>query len=78
MTVQHCSMWDPVPQAGLEPRSPALGARGLSHWATRDIPASFYWILKIILTWKLEEKSLVFDVYIYLYLIFVGSQLWTF
>lgn len=42
MTVQHCSMWDPVPQAGLEPRSPALGARGLSHWATRDIPASFY------------------------------------
>ena len=27
---------------------------------------------------ELEEKSLVFDVYIYLYLIFVGSQLWTF
>ena len=30
-------MWDLVPWPGIEPRPPALGARSLSHWITRDI-----------------------------------------
>ena len=31
-------VWDLVPRPGIEPRPPALGARGLSHWATREVP----------------------------------------
>ena len=27
-------MWDLVPQSGIEPRSPILGAQSLSHWTT--------------------------------------------
>ena len=30
-------MWDLVPQPGIEPRSPALGAWSLSHWTTREV-----------------------------------------
>ena len=38
-------MCDPVPQAGIEPRAPALGACSPSHWITRDVSRSslFYW-----------------------------------
>ena len=32
------SMWDLVPQPGIEPRPSALGTRSLSHWTTRDVP----------------------------------------
>ena len=31
-------MWDRVPQLRIEPRTPALGARSLSHWTTREVP----------------------------------------
>ena len=34
-----CAMRDLVPQAGMEPGPPALGARSLSHWTTREVPA---------------------------------------
>ena len=33
-----CGMWDLVPWPGIEPRPPALGARSLSHWTTREVP----------------------------------------
>ena len=32
-------MWDLVPSPGMEPRPPALGARSLSNWTTKEIPA---------------------------------------
>ena len=31
-------MWDLVPQLGIEPGPPALGAWSLSHWTTREGP----------------------------------------
>ena len=31
-------MWDLVPQLGIEPRPPALGAWSLSHWPTSEVP----------------------------------------
>ena len=31
-------MWDLVPWPGMEPRPPALGAWGLSHWTTKEVP----------------------------------------
>ena len=34
-----CSMWDLVPRPGIKPGPPALGARSLSHWTTREVPA---------------------------------------
>ena len=33
-----CYMWNLVPQAGIEPRPPALEAQSLSHWTTREVP----------------------------------------
>ena len=33
-----CSMWDLVPQPGIQPRPPALGVQSLSHWTTREVP----------------------------------------
>ena len=35
-----CSLWDLVPWAGMDPKLPALGARSLSHWTTREVPPS--------------------------------------
>ena len=31
-------MLDPVPQPGIEHGSPALRARGLSHWTAKKVP----------------------------------------
>ena len=31
-----------VPRPGIKPRSPALGARSLNHWTTREVPKSNY------------------------------------
>ena len=31
-----CSLWDLVPQPGIEPQPPALGAQNLNHWTTRQ------------------------------------------
>ena len=33
-----CGMWDLVPWPGMEPGPPALGARSLNHWTTREVP----------------------------------------
>ena len=33
-----CGMWDRVPWPGIESRPPALGARSLTHWTTREVP----------------------------------------
>ena len=33
-----CGLWDLVPQAGIKPRSPALGAQSLSQWTARQVP----------------------------------------
>ena len=27
-----------IPQPGIKPRPPALGARSLTHWTTREVP----------------------------------------
>ena len=37
----YCSMWDLVPQPGIEPRPPALGVQSLSHWTTTEV-SEFY------------------------------------
>ena len=31
-------IWDLIPQPGIEPRPPALGAWSLSRWTTREVP----------------------------------------
>ena len=33
-----CGMWVLMPQPGVEPELPALGAQSLSHWTTREVP----------------------------------------
>ena len=35
------SVWDLVPGPGIEPGTPALGARSLSHWVTWEVPRQF-------------------------------------
>ena len=32
-----CGIWDLVPWPGIKPKPPALGARSLSHWTTREV-----------------------------------------
>lgn len=39
-----CGIWNLVPRQGIEPRFTALGAQCLSHWATREVPMSCFWI----------------------------------
>ena len=47
-------MRDLVPQAGIEPRPPALGLRSLSHWTAREAPQIMpFKILKYIF-YKIE------------------------
>ena len=40
-----CGIWDLVPQSGIEPRPPALGAQSLGHWTTREVPWEPFQIL---------------------------------
>ena len=35
-------MWDLVPQLGIEPEPPALGAQNLSQWTTREVPRPWF------------------------------------
>ena len=35
-------MRDLVPQPGVEPGPPALGARSFTHWTTREVPGSLF------------------------------------
>ena len=37
----RCSMWDPVPSPGIEPRLPALGVQFPSHWDYQGSPSVF-------------------------------------
>ena len=41
-----CSMQDLAPQPGIERRPPASGAWSLSHWATRAVLWSRFWLLE--------------------------------
>ena len=38
-------MWDTIPPPGTKPRPPALGAQGLSHWSTREVPTDVSLVL---------------------------------
>ena len=38
MRTLSCDMWDLVPQPGMQPGSPALGASSLSYWTTKEVP----------------------------------------
>ena len=35
-------MWDLVPQPGIEPGPPALGAQSLSHRTVREVPNKYF------------------------------------
>ena len=60
-----CDMWDLVPQPGIKPGPPALGAKGLNHWTTREVPdstsfkkylLSAYYMLKTLRISELTKK----------------------
>ena len=38
----NCGMWDQGPRPGIKPRPPALGAQGLHHWTTREVPQTVF------------------------------------
>ena len=65
--VLSCSTWDLVPQPGIKPGPPALGAKGLNHWTTREVPdstsfkkylLSAYYMLKTLRISELTKKNL--------------------
>ena len=43
-------MWDLVLQPGIAPGSPALGARSLTHWTSREVPGKYFIYLFIYLS----------------------------
>ena len=51
----EAGMWDLVPQPGIEPRSPALGALSLNHWTTREVPQGLFF--KLIIFHKNTENQ---------------------
>ena len=69
-------MRDLVPRPGMEPGSPALGARSLTHWTTREVP----WVTQFklaaqMVVWniRLEFRSLGFKYWLYHYEIWCKS-----
>ena len=71
-----CGMQDLVPWLGIEPWFPALGARSLNHWTTREVPLllsvttsevvppKISKILSLMLLWGgsvLKERPLVWE-----------------
>ena len=38
MRAPSCSMWGLVPEPGIEPGPPVVGAGSLNHWITREVP----------------------------------------
>ena len=42
-------MWDIVTRPGVEPRPPALGAWGLSHWITGEVPVTGFFFFNFYL-----------------------------
>ena len=67
-------MCDLVPWPGIEPRLPALGAWRLSHWAIREVPASFYVCFNMFLMYNV---LLVIYLCILMWLINIYTQLAT-
>ena len=47
----NCGMWDLVPQPGIKPRPPALGAWSLSHWTTREVQ-TFNFVAAVDVPWS--------------------------
>ena len=43
-------MWDLVPWTGMEPGPPTLGAQGLIHWTTTEVP-------QVLLNWSQSRPS---------------------
>ena len=48
MQTLSCVTWDLVPWPGLKPRPPALGARSLSPWTTREVLTE---------SWRVEQSN---------------------
>ena len=47
-----CGMWDLVPCPGIKSSPPALGSGSFRHWATREVPPSFF--LSLFLSFPLS------------------------
>ena len=50
-----CSMWDLVLWPGIKLGPPALGAKSLSHWTTREVPKVP--IISLLFLWGPENRS---------------------
>ena len=51
-----CGMWDLVPWPEIKPELPALGAWGLSHWTTREVPFVFSILVPLAFLLFLEQS----------------------
>ena len=56
MRTLSCDIWDPVPWPGIEPRTPALGTRSLSHWTNREVPMSMVLFGLFALCFRFQYK----------------------
>ena len=58
MRALSCSMRDLVPQPGIKPRPPALGAWSPNHWTTREVPHPGL-IRALIPLWETHPHDLI-------------------
>ena len=54
-----CSIWDLVPQPGMESWPPALGVQILTHWTTREVPPMVLNSICMLLTAKFLSPALI-------------------
>ena len=64
-----CSMWALAPWPGIKPRPPALGARSVSHWTTREVPVPLFLKPKIQLIYIINFKISVEFAFIPIYVL---------
>ena len=53
-----CSMWGLVPQPGIEPWPPALGAQSLNHWTTKEVTGLYLKRIQWINRWSRSKIQL--------------------
>ena len=53
-------MWELVPRSGIEPRCPALGVQGLSHWTAKELLGTFNFFFSVLILVSTTELIVFF------------------
>ena len=57
MQILSCSLWDLVPWPGIEPQLPAMRAKSIRHWTTREVPVCFFFFFLYLNLYAGQEAT---------------------